>query len=64
MNTWTCRHGQHARQIAVAACGCERPCPACDGTGEAMVRVQYVDRVCVDELRPCLLCSPANGGEK
>lgn len=22
---WTCPHGQHARQIAVAECGCERP---------------------------------------
>jgi hypothetical protein len=26
--TWTCPHGQHVRQIAVAVCGCERPAGA------------------------------------
>jgi hypothetical protein len=33
------------------------PCPACDGVGQKILRVQYRDnRGCRNEMRDCLIC--------
>jgi len=34
-------------------------CPACNGSGQIMARIQYTDRSkpCTEELRPCPFCT-------